>query len=139
MANTVKANLSAIIKSSGAAINTDFSQCEAIKFPVAYMESIFTNMLTNSIKYASPNRTPHITIRSYIQEGRPVLAFLDNGIGIDMEKHGHKVFGLYKVFTKHTDAHGVGLYLVKNQVESQGGTITLKSEVDVGTLFTITF
>lgn len=139
MLKTVKNDLSASIKSSGAVIEADFTACPTIKFPIAYMESIFANMLSNSIKYASPQRPPHIIIKSHENGGRAMLEFIDNGIGIDLDKHGHKVFGLYKVFTKHTDAHGVGLYLVKNQVESQGGTISVESVLDVGSRFTITF
>lgn len=136
---TVKNDLSATIAGSGIEIEADFSQCSTVVFPIPYLESIFTNMLTNSIKYASPERKPHLSIKSYIKENRPVVVFSDNGIGIDLAKHGHKMFGLYKVFTKHTDAHGVGLYLVKNQVESQGGRIEVESEPDKGATFTIYF
>lgn len=96
-------------------------------------------MLTNSIKYADASRLPHITITAFIENGRPVLTFADNGIGIDLVRHKDKVFGLYKVFTKRKDAHGVGLFLVKSQVESQGGSITVSSTLGQGTTFTITF
>lgn len=137
--NSVKGELRGIITGSEATINADFSKCETITYPLAYMESIFNNMLTNSIKYASPQRKPYIQIKSMYKEGHPVLQFTDNGIGIDLLKHGEKIFGLYKVFTKHNDAHGVGLYLVKNQIESQGGKIAVQSEVDQGTTFTIHF
>ena len=63
----------------------------------------------------------------------------DNGQGIDMEKFGDKLFGLHKTFHEHQEARGVGLFLVKTQVEALGGTISVSSEVDKGTIFTIRF
>ena len=68
-----------------------------------------------------------------------MLEFRDNGLGIDLEQHGHKLFGLNKVFHRHPDAKGVGLFLTKSQIESMGGTINASSKVDVGTTFTINF
>jgi PAS domain S-box-containing protein len=135
----VKAELSGIIENAGAVFTVDFAQCAVIAFPKVYFKSIFVNMLTNSIKYADANRPPHISITAFIENGRPVLTFADNGIGIDLDRHNDKVFGLYKVFTKRKDAHGVGLFLVKSQVESQGGSIVVDSTLGKGTTFTITF
>jgi len=108
-----------------------------LRFVPAYLESIFLNMLSNAIKYRSPERHPHVIIRSHpLPEGRTELSFTDNGIGIDLKRHGHKLFGLYETFHANPDAHGVGLFLVKSQVESQGGRVGVESEVGVGTTFT---
>jgi sensor histidine kinase regulating citrate/malate metabolism len=74
-----------------------------------------------------------------MENDSPVLQFSDNGIGIDLNRHSGKIFGLYKVFTRRKDAHGVGLFLVKNQVESQGGNISVASTLGEGTTFTIHF
>jgi sensor histidine kinase regulating citrate/malate metabolism len=68
-----------------------------------------------------------------------VLECEDNGLGIDLNLHGTKIFGLYKTFHAHKDAHGVGLFLVKTQVESQGGIISVDSKLHVGTTFKIIF
>jgi signal transduction histidine kinase len=68
-----------------------------------------------------------------------VLTFKDNGIGIDLERNRDKIFGLYQRFHNYSDSKGLGLYLVKSQVESMGGTISVESEVDKGTTFTIIF
>ena len=67
------------------------------------------------------------------------LFFKDNGMGIDLERNRDKIFGLYQRFHNHPDSKGLGLYLVKSQVESLGGSISVESEVDKGTTFTITF
>ncbi|MDR7210393.1 PAS domain-containing sensor histidine kinase [Flavobacterium piscis] len=105
----------------------------------AYIESILLNLLTNSIKYKSENRKLKITVTAE-QIGENIhLTFKDNGIGIDLERNKDKVFGLYQRFHNYPDSKGLGLYLVKSQVESMGGTISIESEVNKGTLFTLTF
>jgi len=135
----VQGELAAIISNSGATFTVNFNECPTINFPKEYMKSVFINLITNSIKYASADRTPQITITSHKENENPVLIFSDNGIGIDLNRHSGKIFGLYKVFTRRKDAHGVGLFLVKNQVESQGGNIGVSSTLGQGTTFTIHF
>ena len=105
----------------------------------SYLESIFLNLLTNSIKYKSPNKQLKITITSKVIDDNIILSFKDNGIGIDMERNKNKIFGLYQRFHNHPDSKGLGLYLVKSQVESMNGSIDVESEVGKGTTFTITF
>ena len=105
----------------------------------SYLESIFLNLLTNSIKYRSTTRQLKVTVTSKIVKNDLILTFKDNGIGIDMERNRDKIFGLYQRFHNHSDSKGLGLYLVKSQVESMNGTITVESKVNVGTTFTIIF
>ncbi|TDO71450.1 PAS domain S-box-containing protein [Flavobacterium chryseum] len=105
----------------------------------AYIESILLNLLTNSIKYKSENRKLKIAITAEQIDHKAILTFKDNGIGIDLERNGDKVFGLYQRFHNYPDSKGLGLYLVKSQVETMGGTISIESEVNKGTTFTITF
>ena len=105
----------------------------------AYIESILLNLLTNSIKYKSENRKLKITVIGEQIDDKIYLTFEDNGIGIDLERNKDKVFGLYQRFHNYADSKGLGLYLVKSQVESMGGTISIESEVNKGTLFTLTF
>lgn len=105
----------------------------------AYLESILLNLFTNAIKYRSAKRTLRIFVSSKEIGDQILLVFKDNGIGIDLERNGDKIFGLYQRFHNYSDSKGLGLYLVKSQVESMGGTISVESEVDKGTTFTITF
>ena len=65
------------------------------------------------------------------------LIFEDNGMGIDMAKHGDQVFGMYKTFHQNNDAKGIGLFITRNQIESLGGTIKVESAINQGTKFTI--
>jgi PAS domain S-box-containing protein len=112
---------------------------KALVFNKSYLESIFLNLLTNAIKYRSDSRRLRITVRLIDTDDKTIITFQDNGIGIDMEKCRAKVFGLYQRFHNHPDSKGLGLYLVKTQVEAFGGTIDIDSEVDAGTIFTLTF
>ena len=105
----------------------------------AYLESILLNLFTNAIKYRSPKRTLRIFVSSKEIGDTIILAFKDNGIGIDLERNKDKIFGLYQRFHNYPDSKGLGLYLVKSQVESMGGSIVVESEVDKGTTFIITF
>ncbi|MDF4201720.1 PAS domain S-box protein [Maribacter sp. SA7] len=131
--------LSGEILKSGATVTGDFSRVSNIDYNSIYLESIFLNLIGNAIKYRSENRSPEINITSEIINGKINLKFQDNGLGIDLKKHGHKLFGLNKIFHRHPDAKGVGLFLTKTQIEAMGGTITAASEVNVGTTFIINF
>ena len=104
----------------------------------SYLESIIQNLASNALKYSHPERQPIIIINSQInEEGVLTIKVADNGIGINLNEFGNDVFGLYRTFHGNENAEGVGLYLVKSQVETLGGTIDIESEVDKGTVFTI--
>lgn len=105
----------------------------------AYLESILLNLFTNSIKYRSSKRKLRVFVSSKEVKGNIILVFKDNGIGFDLERNKDKIFGLYQRFHNYPDSKGLGLYLVKSQVESMGGKISVESEVDKGTTFTIIF
>jgi signal transduction histidine kinase len=99
------------------------------------MESILLNLYTNSLKYSDPSRNPVLNITSSIKNKYILIAFNDNGQGIDLKRHGSKLFGMYKTFHKHKEAKGIGLFISKNQIEAMKGTITVKSTPNVGTTF----
>jgi signal transduction histidine kinase len=120
-------------------LKVEFEKVTFLHINKAYLESILLNLFTNSIKYRSPKRTVRIFVSSKEVGENTVLIFKDNGIGIDLERNKDKIFGLYQRFHNYPDSKGLGLYLVKSQVEAMGGTITVESEVDKGTTFTITF
>ncbi len=135
----VTSGVGQMISMSKTKIEADFSALSEVKFIAAYMESILLNFITNSIKYKHPNRDPIIKINTYTNDQKKYLKFSDNGIGIDLEAFKDKIFGMYKTFHYNDDAVGIGLFLVKNQVESLDGSIVVESEVDKGTTFIIEF
>lgn len=116
----------------------DLSEVEEIVVFKSYLYSIFYNLMTNSIKYKRPGVPPFIEIKSEKSGENVIISFKDNGLGIDLNKSGHQLFGLYKRFHLHTaEGKGLGLFMVKNQVEALGGSITVQSEVNKGTVFKI--
>jgi PAS domain S-box-containing protein len=124
---------------SSASVTFDFNDAPKIYYSKGYLESIFQNLLSNALKYSSPKRKPEIKVTTTNVETGIELKVQDNGQGIDMAKHGSKLFGLHKTFHSHKDAKGVGLFLVKTQVEALGGSIKAQSEIDAGTTFIIHF
>lgn len=125
------------IKQSNAVIINEVNPLINIDYNPAYLESIFQNLLSNSIKYKHPDRNPYIQFNSSETKNEFILTIQDNGIGIDMDKYGEDVFKLYRTFHKNENSEGVGLYLIKNHIESYGGTIALNSVVNEGSIFTI--
>ncbi len=129
-----------LIGNSGLKILADFSDLASVIFNNAYMESIFLNLITNAIKYAHPQRRPELVIVSSRNDNQQIqLVFRDNGIGMDMERVGNKIFGLYQRFHANSDSKGIGLYLIHSQITALGGTIEVSSQVNIGTTFTINF
>ncbi|WP_237701004.1 ATP-binding protein [Lacinutrix sp. 5H-3-7-4] len=135
----VKKAINRIIRETNSTIITDFSQVSSIPYIPAYMESILLNLITNAIKYKHPDRAPIINVKTYSQDNNTFLEVSDNGIGIDLDKFGNKLFGMYKTFHYNKDAVGIGLFITKNQIESLNGQISVESTVNKGTTFKIQF
>lgn len=110
-----------------------------VYFNPAYLESILLNFTTNAVKYSHPDKTPRIHYDLEYVNGVKVLSISDNGLGIDLEKHGEALFGMYKTFHRHPNSRGIGLFMSKNQVEAMGGRIEVESKVDCGSCFKIYF
>lgn len=124
---------------TGAQITYDFSKVSEIEYPSIYLESIIQNLLSNSLKYKSPERIPIIHFETKLINNKIQLSISDNGLGIDLEENGTLLFGFHKTFHKHPEAKGIGLFLINKQIENMGGNITATSQVDKGTTFEIIF
>jgi PAS domain S-box-containing protein len=131
--------LSFLISSNKPILKIDLEVETIFNINKSYLESIFLNLLTNAINYREPSRQLRITIATKVEDNNLFIIFKDNGIGIDLEKNNDKIFGLYQRFHNYPESKGLGLYLVKSQVESMGGTISVDSNVGKGTTFTIVF
>ena len=137
--NRVQENLTAFLHQNKVVIDNQISDRVYVKAVPAYLESIILNLLTNSVKYQNPNKDPKITLTTEKKEDQIIFNVEDNGLGIDMEKYGKKLFGMYKTFHNNSDARGIGLYITKNQIEAMGGTIMASSEVNKGSTFSVYF
>lgn len=126
------------IHTMGIYIHTDF-KCEMIPFNKSYLESILMNLMSNSVKYCAESRPLRIETATRLDDnGNIILTFKDNGMGIDLVKNKDRIFGLNERFHNHVNGSGVGLFITKTQIKSLGGEITVESEVDKGSTFTVT-
>lgn len=132
-------SIKTLIANSKANLKIDFSEAGEVKFNSAYLQSIFLNLITNSIKYSNLETYPVISITSKKLKDCTQLIFTDNGIGFEMKDVKGKIFGLHQKFHNHIDSKGIGLYLVQKHMTSLGGTIKVESQVNKGTTFTLTF
>jgi len=132
-------NVNAIAKNAEVKIINELKGDEKILGIPAYLDSIVLNFLTNGIKYRAMERESFIKIKSEKLNHYIVLLIEDNGLGIDLKRHGNKLFGMYKTFHGNPDSRGIGLFITKNQVEALGGRIDVDSTVGIGTTFKIFF
>lgn len=137
--NNVLKSINSLVETSKSTIISDFSQLETIQFNNAYMESVFLNLMTNSIKYKRPDLLPVISIHSEKVNGRNHVIFADNGMGFEMSKVKDQIFGLHQKFHDNIDSKGIGLYLVHNHIASFSGKISVESNVNEGAKFTMSF
>lgn len=136
----VLSSIDASVEQNKVSIACNFDEVPGLITLKSYIHSIFYNLITNSIKFRKEDTPPVIEIKSYREDDKTILVFKDNGIGINMEKKGHHAFGLYKRFhPEHAEGKGMGLFMVKTQVEALGGKISLQSEVNKGSEFKIEF
>ncbi len=143
-------NLYEEVRKTGDAVNVMISQTQTrlineidksieVMVVPSYLESILLNMITNAIKYRSPDRDPVIHMYTHREPGYLVLSVQDNGLGIDLDKYGDRIFGMYVTFHNRKDARGFGLYITKNQIEAMEGKIELESKPGEGSIFKIYF
>ncbi len=139
LVNSIESGVCDLVEKEQVKIITKFSDVPVFTTIRSYLHSIFSNLILNSIKYRRPGVAPIIEIRSEEKNGNIILYFKDNGLGIDLTKKEEHVFGLYKRFHHHVEGKGMGLFMVKTQVEMLGGKVSVLSEVDKGTEFIIEF
>ncbi len=129
-------NLHTQIKDSEAKIEVDFGLKKVI-YVHSHIESLFHNMISNSIRYAHPSRSPVINISSVQHKDEVVIKFMDNGLGINLDRHKDRIFGMYQRFHVHPDSRGLGLYIIHSQIQSLGGRIEVESIENEGTTFIV--
>ena len=135
----VISSISSLINRESAKIISEFKALKEIQYIPEYLESILLNLITNAIRYKQTGRVPVIYIQTYSINDQNFMEISDNGIGIDLDQYGDKMFGMYKTFHRNPDAKGIGLFITKNQVETMGGPISVTSTVNIGTTFKIKF
>ncbi len=110
-----------------------------LKVIPSYLENIIQNIIFNAVKYQSPDRYPKLEINFHTEKHFHVLSFKDNGLGINIDKNKHKLFGMYKSFHGNEDAKEIGLFIVKNLIEAMEGKIEIESKEGEGSTFKLYF
>lgn len=134
----VQVNLSELITKSNAKIFVDIKDCPAIKFSRKNLNSILYNLISNAIKYRSPDRVPEVKIKAVIYNEYILLKVTDNGLGMNPSDKD-KIFSMFKRLHNHVEGSGVGLYIVKRILENSGGKIEVESQPDKGSVFKVYF
>jgi signal transduction histidine kinase len=118
-------------------LNKDVLTCRYIYSIKPMVNSIIYNLMSNAVKYRSSERQPVIDVSAKEDDRFYIIEVRDNGLGIDIKQNQEGLFRLYKRFHFHTDGKGLGLYLVKLQCESLGGSIEVESEINRYSKFTV--
>ncbi len=134
----IKEGLFTLIVDKEIEVITRFNEFKPIYIQKDIIIRVLENLISNAIKYSNPQRLNRfVRIEGKALNDKIEILVSDNGLGIPKEFH-HEVFGMFKRFHK-TDApgSGLGLYLVKKNLEKINGKISLQSTSE-GTTFKIT-
>ncbi len=132
-------SLGTLTQSANLDIQYDFAAAPTIRFNTSYLESVFLNLTTNSIKYKKPGMRPSVRVTSRSDNGYINVMFSDNGLGFDLDGMRDKLFGFRETFHGHEDSKGIGLYLIHSHITSLGGRIDIDSNPNEGATFILTF
>lgn len=131
----VVASIQNLVEETETRIEKDFEQAPEIVAVEGYIQNILYNLVLNAIKYRKPDAKSVVKVSTRPSDGFVLLSVADNGLGINLSAQGDKIFNLYQRFHLHTEGKGMGLYLVKTQVESMGGKVEVESVPGKGTTF----
>jgi len=137
--DNARQNIESLLNDQNGSIEVDFEEVPELMYNKIHLDSIFLNLISNAIRYRSPDRSPVIKIRSYRHHGGVSVSFQDNGLGIDLKRYGDRLFGLYQRFHESKEGKGLGLYMTKSQILAMGGKIEVESEPDKGSIFKVFF
>ncbi|MGI4865398.1 MAG: PAS domain-containing protein [Janthinobacterium lividum] len=134
----VRLDLAPLLAAAATALTVEVAPDLVVSFSPANLRSIVYNLLSNAIKYRSADRPSQVRVQATSTPQAVVLTVQDNGLGMSSVQQ-RQLFGLFQRLHTHVEGTGVGLYIVKRLVENGGGTISVHSQPDVGTTFTVTF
>jgi signal transduction histidine kinase len=102
------------------------------------LEQIFSNLIDNALKYLKPGVPGDVAVRGRTKLGFAIFEIADNGRGIDPKDH-QRIFDLFRrAGTQDKPGQGIGLAHVRALVRRLGGTMSVSSELNHGSTFTIT-
>jgi hypothetical protein len=102
------------------------------------VKAVIQNLIDNAIKYRRSVKDAYVSVEAENVERDVVIRIKDNGLGMDKNMLDH-IFTMFYKGSERSTGSGLGLFIVKSSVEALKGKIDVKSRVDHGTTFTITF
>ncbi|MCR6639062.1 MAG: PAS domain-containing sensor histidine kinase [Sporocytophaga sp.] len=132
--NEVILDIRELIKVSNDPVITAEFKIDKINYSRKNLRSIIYNLLSNALKYSSPERRPDIHLSTQPADNFILLTISDNGLGVNQESQ-HKIFNMFERAHQHVEGSGVGLYIIKRIIENFGGKIEIQSKENVGTNF----
>ncbi|MBC6610495.1 PAS domain S-box protein [Hymenobacter sp. BT507] len=132
-------DLAPLMQELGVQLEVAVADCPAVLFSEKNLRSVVYNLLSNAFKYRAPDRVPQVRIWCEATSEYLKLAVQDNGLGLNLATHQHKLFAMFERFHTHVEGSGIGLYMVKKIMENAGGRIEVQSEVGVGSTFSVYF
>ncbi|UPL50238.1 PAS domain-containing protein [Hymenobacter sublimis] len=130
----VHQDLLPLMQATGAKLVIDVSGQPPVRFSEKNLRSVVYNLLSNALKYHSPDRPPRVDVRAHVRLDHTVLEVHDNGLGIE-SAYLPRLFSMFQRFHTHVEGSGIGLYMVKRMVENAGGHIDVHSQPGAGTTF----
>jgi PAS domain S-box-containing protein len=120
---------------AGCAVQADVAPFVVGRWDRVLLEQVVTNLLTNASKYGA-GRPVHVRLEADAAEAR--LTVRDEGIGIAPEEQG-RIFERFEraVSVRHYGGFGLGLWIVRQAVEAQGGTVQVESLPGRGATFRV--
>ena len=137
LVKTVRLDLLPTIQATEGELTLQIPAYLTVRFSPKNLRSILYNLLSNAFKYHSPDRLPRVQVHAHRAGNSIVLEVHDNGLGLN-EQQQSKLFKLYQRLHSHVEGSGVGLYMIKRIVNNAGGTISMQSQLGVGSIFTVT-
>jgi signal transduction histidine kinase len=138
MVSKVLLQLDQDIKDKNISVFNDLEEPFAISGVPAYVQSIFYNILSNSVKYCETFGSK-IRISAAHAEHHIKIYFEDSGVGFDADANRDKLFRPFTRFSTVKEGKGLGLYQIKIQMESMRGCVEIESRKNEGTKVILTF
>jgi light-regulated signal transduction histidine kinase (bacteriophytochrome) len=124
---------------SGPRPKVSLEPLQVVRADADMMRMVWTNLLSNALKFSRDRTIPRIEIGSRTTDGEHVFFVKDNGVGFDM-RHAKRLFGVFERLhsAEDFDGHGVGLAIVRRVVRRHGGRVWARAAPDRGAVFCFT-
>ena len=124
-----------MIEREGALVEVEVGAAGPVPLGAVHLRSVVANLLGNSLRYRDPARRPVVRVEASTDVDTTVLTVADNGLGLDVERVGDRLFGLFNRFHTHVEGSGMGLHLTRSIVRAAGGDVTVESTPGAGATF----